>query len=115
MILHTKSIARILGHLMIITGLAMTVPLILAAIGGNPQIIPHLGRVFIMALNGDDRNGHTILLTFLDRITELPHHVVAGALEITDVIRVMDDTHLVRLIVPDREKCLGIYHNKNVL
>ena len=39
MILHTKSIARILGHLMIITGLAMTVPLILAALGGNPQII----------------------------------------------------------------------------
>ena len=39
MILHTKSIARILGHLMTITGLAMTVPLILAALGGNPQII----------------------------------------------------------------------------
>ncbi|MBR4143010.1 MAG: TrkH family potassium uptake protein, partial [Firmicutes bacterium] len=39
MILHIKSIARILGHLMTITGLAMTVPLILAAIGGNPQII----------------------------------------------------------------------------
>lgn len=39
MILHTKSIARILGHLMTITGLAMTVPLILAAVGGNPQII----------------------------------------------------------------------------
>ena len=39
MILHTKSIARILGHLMTITGLAMAVPLILAALGGNPQII----------------------------------------------------------------------------
>ena len=39
MILHTKSIARILGHLLTITGLAMTVPLILAAMGGNPQII----------------------------------------------------------------------------
>ena len=54
MILHTKSIARILGHLMIITGLAMTVPLILAAIGGNPQII--LGflipAAFSLALGG---------------------------------------------------------------
>ena len=39
MILHKRSIARILGHLMIVTGLAMTVPLFLAALGGNPQII----------------------------------------------------------------------------
>ena len=39
MILHTRSIAKILGHLLTITGLAMTVPLILAALGGNPQII----------------------------------------------------------------------------
>ena len=54
MILHTKSIARILGHLMTITGLAMTVPLILAALGGNPQIITGflVPAAFSLALGG---------------------------------------------------------------
>ena len=82
--------------------------------GDYLQVIPHLCGMLVMALDRDDGDGHPIFLTLLDRITELPHHVISGTLEITDVIRVMDDAHLVSLVVPDREICLRIYHNKNV-
>ena len=62
----------------------------------------------------DDRYGHAILLTFLYRVPAIDHQGVPGALEITDVVRVVDNAHLVGFIVPDRERSLGIYHNKNV-
>ena len=76
--------------------------------------ITHLGREPVTALHCDNRDCHSVFLTFLNRIPALDHQVVPRTLEVTDVVRVMDDAHLVGFVVSDRERCLRINHNKNV-
>lgn len=69
----------------------------------SPDHISHLSREPVTAFHGDYRNGHTVLLTFLYRVTALDHQVVPRTLEVPDVIRVMDDAHLVSFVVSDRK------------
>ena len=71
--------------------------------GGNSQDIPHLRRPFVVAGNGDDRDRHTFFLAPFDRISAIGHHAVPGTFEVTDIIGVVYDSHLVRFVVTNRE------------
>ena len=77
--------------------------------------ITHLCWISEPALQRDNRKSHAILLLAgFDRATAVNQKHSACTFEITDLIRMMDDAHLVGFIVPDRERCLRSYHNKKV-
>ena len=56
--------------------------------------------MLVMALHGHHRKHHTVFLDLLYGQTCLLHHVRPAALEKPDVVRMVDDSHLVRLVVP---------------
>ena len=77
--------------------------------------IPHPRRMPEPAFHGYDGNHDAILpFTPFDRESPLYHHPVPRNFKIPDIIGVMDNRHLVRFIVPDRERDLKMRHNKKV-
>ena len=78
--------------------------------------ISHPCRMLEMALYGNYRDHHAkFFLTPFDGETQFHHHEVAGILEVTDVIRVVNHPHLVRFVVPNGKTCAENRHNKNVI
>ena len=80
--------------------------------GHGREDIPHPERKMVVALHGDDGNLHAQLaLALLDGKAHLHQHRIARALKVTDIVGVMDDAHLIGLVVPHREGCLEGGHN----
>ena len=85
-------------------------------LGRRSQHISHPGRMAEVTLHRDDRDKDSqLFFTLLNRESQLDQHLAPGILEVADVVRVMDHSHQVGFIVPNRKTCLKNGHNKKVI
>lgn len=74
--------------------------------GDHPEDVSHPGRGVVMRLDRYHRHHDSALFQLRDGQSDIQQELVPAALEVADVVRMMDYPHQVRLIVADLDLCL---------